>query len=769
MSRKGKQGKGLVVLREARRQSLPLTRSKCLQAFTSEFVTLTEKKNKKRIKLQTRLTEQQDIYDDKWIGDSMESSKKQTIRFWYQNCNGLLTKNDIREFQFDIATLADLGVNYFSFAETCINVNKPGFQNKLEDAFSEIIPNGQMRFINSPKYPKRSNYQPGGISAGYDSVLRTRFLREGHDKLGRWAWQEFGQNKMITRVYTLYRVNAGSEFSSGHTTAWYQQKMLLEEAGSNANPRQQVLIDLIQEIQPEINNGRNILVFGDFNEGYHSPEGLSKKLENIGLYNVMVERLGSTNLPRTHARGSTAIDHVWATKHILDNIQFAGIAPFGTHYQSDHRGFFIDINENMLFHKDDTTVIYHEFRRLKSTVPKRVTKYMKILSTEWETHKIDEKFEKLVQFCDGNDDIELVETRLNNLDRQITEIMTFAEKQCTSLASHHLDSWSPKLVEAFKSKRYWKTKVTAASKMPYYMGLVEAIENFRQAMDKYEEADKRYQELSAKADELRTSFLKERAEAIAKDKGTDAAKEIKSLIETEKTRNQNKRVKRVIKNRTGGGPSSILIPSITEYQQPYPKDFNYMDIEHIWNRIEFDNGEDIRNWDRITDQQQVQSMLLTWQRRHFTQANDTPFASETWREKLQNEDVQEAILSGSFPTIKELPLEANEIISEMKRLDHIDEIPAHTTVNDFRAYIKKIKETRSSSPSGRHYGHYKVLLGQDDKYLTVIHGILQLALTHNVVLQRWSKTVTSLIGKKLEHHLFTNFERYISSKVTYSF
>ena len=255
-------------------------------------------------------------------------------------------------------------------------------------------------------------------------------------------------------------------------------------------------------------------------------------------------------------------------------------------------------------------------------------------------------------------------------------------------------------------------------------------------------------ELSKKADEVRVNFLQGRAQEAAKEKNTQAEKEIKSLIETEKSRAQNKRMKKMVKPTSGGGPNSILIPAITEYQQPHQKDFDFMDIEHIWQRIEFDNGEDIQNWTRVTDQHLVPGMLLKWQRRHFTQANDTPFASEAWRQKLQDEEVQEAILAGTFPILNELPLEANEILQGMKRDDRVKIIPDHTTVEDFKAHIKKVKETRSSSASGRHYRHYKVLYHQDQKYLEVIHGILITALRNNIILDRWKKTITALIEKK---------------------
>ena len=44
----------------------------------------------------------------------------------------------------------------------------------------------------------------------------------------------------------------------------------------------------------------NDILLGDFNEGIHSPEGMPKKLPDIGLFNVMEERLNTSELPRTY-------------------------------------------------------------------------------------------------------------------------------------------------------------------------------------------------------------------------------------------------------------------------------------------------------------------------------------------------------------------------------------------------------------------------------------------------------------------------------------
>lgn len=161
----------------------------------------------------------------------MQSASNDTVRFWFQNCNELVHKNDICEFEYDVAMLADKGINFMSFSETCINSNKPGFTRKLRDSFSNIIPNGNIKFANSPKYPKRICYQLGGVASGFDGLLRIRYLREGSDHIGKWVWQEFGHGNMITRVYTLYEVNHGSEMTSGASTAWSQQKKYWKKVG----------------------------------------------------------------------------------------------------------------------------------------------------------------------------------------------------------------------------------------------------------------------------------------------------------------------------------------------------------------------------------------------------------------------------------------------------------------------------------------------------------------------------------------------------------
>ena len=115
-------------------------------------------------------------------------------------------------------------------------------------------------------------------------------------------------------------------------------------------------------------------------------------------------------------------------------------------------------------------------------------------------------------------------------------ILVLAEKKCTFLSSHHMDAWTPELMKALKNKRYWRTQLTKTQKIVVKLGIVESISKFKEASRKYKEALKEYNVLSKDAKNARIDLLKERAEYAAQLKDTEAAKEIKSILEVERQR-----------------------------------------------------------------------------------------------------------------------------------------------------------------------------------------------------------------------------------------
>ena len=155
----------------------------------------------------------------------------------------------------------------------------------------------------------------------------------------------------------------------------------------------------------------------------------NKRLFDIGLHNLIQNKLQTNKLPRTHRRGSEAIDHVWVTAFLMPSIKKAGFAPFDFLGSSDHRGICFDVNIDELLDFNVIPLQSMPHRRLQSNIPKRVTKYLDILTKKWKDFNISERFRNMQQKI-KNGDIETLEEDLNNIDQSITDAMRNAERKC---------------------------------------------------------------------------------------------------------------------------------------------------------------------------------------------------------------------------------------------------------------------------------------------------------------------------------------------------
>ena len=92
-------------------------------------------------------------------------------------------------------------------------------------------------------------------------------------------------------------------------------------------------------------------------------------MKSVGLVNVIEANMNIPNNVRSHNRGSTIIDGVWATPYIQERIIACGLAPFDFVYVSDHRGIFLDIDIFEVLDAREIEIITPPYRRLKCTIP----------------------------------------------------------------------------------------------------------------------------------------------------------------------------------------------------------------------------------------------------------------------------------------------------------------------------------------------------------------------------------------------------------------
>ena len=67
---------------------------------------------------------------------------------------------------------------------------------------------------------------------------------------------------------------------------------------------------------------------------------------------------------------------------------------------------------------------------------------------------------------------------------------------------------------------------------------------------------------------------------------------------------------------------------------------------------------------------------------------------------------------------------------------------------DFCSFIRGAEEKTSASPSGRHYGHCKVLLRNCRRLLFDVYKVMKIAFMNGIFLERYKRTVTTLIAKE---------------------
>ena len=88
-----------------------------------------------------------------------------------------------------------------------------------------------------------------------------------------------------------------------------------------------------------------------------------------------------------------------------------------------------------------------------------------------------------------------------------------------------------------------------------------------------------------------------------------------------------------------------------------------------------------------------------------------------------------------------------EWIEGLKKKD-VEKTELEVDLESFRKFIKKAKESQRASPSGRHYGHYKVL-EQDDELVKLVFEVIQVVLETGVVLKTVGESTSDTSLKRL--------------------
>ena len=234
------------------------------------------------------------------------------------------------------------------------------------------------------------------------------------------------------------------------------------------------------------------------------------------------------------------------------------------------------------------------------------------------------------------------------------------------------------------------------------------------------------------------------SELYAEENLSTEAKRLKQIIKAEETKQLFRKLKYLRSKSSKSGLTRIMIPTNPD-----------------------DDPKMCTSWKTINDPQEMESLLLARNQSHFGQAKGTPFAVDPLKSDVDfaTESVSSSlILQGNYSTSKLDDIIAL-LISKLKSIEYLQCSTLQLTSADFTNKLKAWKESTSTSPSGRHLGHYMALVkphgispsnntlfaqmeSQRAEILSVHLGIINYCLKFGYSLKRWQTVVNVMIEKE---------------------
>lgn len=167
------------------------------------------------------------------------------------------------------------------------------------------------------------------------------------------------------------------------------------------------------------------------------------------------------------------------------------------------------------------------------------------------------------------------------------------------------------------------------------------------------------------------------------------------------------------------------------------------------------------SWKRVKEPHQVKEQIMKRDISHFGQAEGTIFPSDfKYKGILKALDI---LLQGKF-NYNTIPNSTTGASTLLKHLSNGKALPKMNCEIDFKTFIAGLRtwsESTSTSPSGRHLGHYKCLQVDDgqshtytqenpnpsDKILMTYYKLAMTAMRLGISLKRWQNSITTMIEK----------------------
>jgi hypothetical protein len=673
-------------------------------------------------------------------GDTLDEKQSDHLRVMFQNINSL-RPNTTDKWDATIRQMFEFKADIVGLCETCTNWKNRTLKKLFQLKANRILKNPVIT-TTTTTLNYIDNYLPGGCCQITSNSWTTRCEASIYDdfRLGRWIGTTFrvSPTKRL-HVVTAYRVcEMTPTASTSLSTAAQQQTMLLARGIINPNPRKQFIEDFITQFQSLCDDSDNYLLLSlDANANLgHDREGLDKLVSECNLVDIYTTINQDYSEFPTQQRGSKKIDFMLGTRNLIPYISKCGYVKFNEGFDSDHRAIFCDISHTIL-HNDH--IPNSQRRRIigSNSTNREGERYIKHLYRNLQRHNIFEEVQRIensIKTQNTEEDKEAIQYLSNLLDEHITKLMISAEDNTVSVKD--LALWSPILAQSNLVIQYWNIVIKGARQHTNVTKRLRAItgkmneatrtqiqRTSGSATKATRKAIKNHNRLVKEHKKHREDHLQQRVDDLNVRGDGKGKMEVEYLMKKEYRRADFAKIRHILRKKKSKGITTIEVPSTTEPDK----------------------------WDIITIPKEIEGSLLDRGVDHFGQAKNTPFAkgclARIMGYKGTNKNVENLIKKQQKTVeLNNQPHYVQQIIDKLSDGNNLPTIDSGITYEEFIAGINKWKESTSTSPSGRHLGHYKILtklnvidenntnLGQS--ILGLYHQIINIVTTLGITLDR---------------------------------
>jgi hypothetical protein len=617
----------------------------------------------------------------------------------------------------------------------------------------------------------RESYQAGGnltlITGNAVSQIHGTPITD-ETGLGRWSGTTF-QGKLGTKLtmITGYRTCNGSVKTSPLGSTYTREYTYFKNKGEKTpNPRKHFIQDITSLILHHKEMGDAILLMLDANGTLETDTALQNLLIQCELQDIH----RNDPSPTTYIGASNRrIDFIFGCERVDNHAVRSGTLSYHEGPQADHRGLYVDLMLPAIFDHTVTPLASHSKRLLHNGNPETVETYLTSVHKYYRDHNMVHRISQLYKNHSSMSRSE-VRNALIKWDLDQGRAMLSSELSLRLAPKPH--QWSPTLRNAGIIFRYWKLRLKEIQHSHNYsdtfvrwqarlrlsdpdfdiphLNDTLTIEQIRTSLNL---AKKHLRRIQRNSTDHRNQSYQDLITTYNEDHNpsTQARSRQKATIVANTVRNETCR--RIYNKISGVIKPATHSAGLSKLNIPRQKDCTSATQPNEVHQILKTHAPDDLIWDTIINKEDIEQHLLTYNREAFRAASESPCGHGIIYDAITFSSLSpeaDELLKGSIPPgwHHSDPL-IQEFLASFTIPDNAtdrEDIPTEITTEQITKGFQSWKEMTTTSPSGRHLGHYKAII-QDTVLLQCLHDFLNIAITRGIAIPRWSQATNILIEK----------------------